>query len=705
MPSLRSLKILAASAVIAQPVWAQDPSARLSFPISTFGTPGLIDMPTGLPFSDGTLALSTAFHDGSQRYTLSFQIAPRVFGTFRYAIIDNFDGTGGARYDRSFDFGYLISEETDARPSVMLGLRDFGGTGVYGSEYIAASKHFLDDRLLVTGGIGWGRLGSFGGFQNPLSAISGHFDTRTESIGEGGDTGQFDIDQWFSGDAALFGGIAYQINPRLSFALEYSSDDYAQEVRNTGFKHKTPFNAMLSYGFKNGAQLSAYALHGAQFGVSAVLPIDPAKPNSGSGIEDAPPALLPRQTAAALSWSNNTIQKNQAMLKRALADEGISLEALAIDGTEATLRVVNQRYGAQAQALGRTARVLANNLPAPIETFHIVSSGTAGLPTSKTTLRRNDLEQLEYDLDGSWRSFARADITDAASTSQALGDISHPKFRWSLTPYVEPALFDPDQPVRADYGITASAEFEPMRGLLLSSIMRQPLGGDLDTSTRVSNSVLPHVRSDAVEYAKQSDFQIKQLAAHYLFRPAENLYARASVGYFGTMYGGISGELLWKPVNSALALGVELNHVKKRDFDQLLGFQNYEINTGHLSAYYDFGGGYLGQLDVGRYLAGDYGATVSLDREFGNGFRIGAFATLTDVPFDAFGEGSFDKGIRFTVPTSWLSGMPGKHGFSTTIRPVLRDGGARVDVPYRLYEMVRPTHSTELKERWGRFWR
>jgi hypothetical protein len=171
------------------------------------------------------------------------------------------------------------------------------------------------------------------------------------------------------------------------------------------------------------------------------------------------------------------------------------------------------------------------------------------------------------------------------------------------------------------------------------------------------------------------------------------------------MYGGVSAELLWKPIDSRLGFGGELNFVRQRDFDQLFGFQDYDTTTGHVSAYYDLGNGFHTQLDVGRYLAGDWGATLSVDREFENGVRIGGFATLTDVSFDDFGEGSFDKGIRIEIPITWITGEPGRTSFRTTVRPVLRDGGARLNVPNRLYDTVRPWHSKELGDEWGRVFR
>lgn len=683
---------------------ARSEAAELNFPLSTFGTPGLIEVPSGEVFTDGELRITTDVSGFAQKHTLAFQISPRIFGSFRYSIIDNFDGDGRNRYDRSFDFGYLLLKETDWRPSLAIGLRDFGGTGLYGSEYISATKHLADDRLAVTGGIGWGRLGSYGGFSNPLSVLSDAFETRGGGPASISEVGRLEVDQWFRGDAALFGGFAWQVNDRLALKAEYSSDAYELEAERIGFEHKTPFNAALSYGFKNGAEVSIYSLHGSEFGIIGSIALSPQNPKFPSGVEDAPSALMPRQSQATLSWDAASVNQKDSTVSIALKDQGITLEGITIEGNTATVRINNGRFPAQAQALGRTARALANQLPGNITTFK-VESISKGITTSRTTLQRRDLEALEYDLENSWKSFARADFTDAArSEAEAISGI-YPKFDWKLTPYLEPALFDPDNPVRADLGLQLAASFEPARGLILSGAARQPVTGNLDTSTRPSNSVLPHVRTDAAEYAKQSDLEIKYLTAEYFFRPGTNLYGRVTAGYLETMYGGVSGEVLWKPVSGNLAFGAELNYAVQRDFDQMFGFQDYNIITGHASAYYDFGGGYLGQVDVGRYLAGDYGATVSLDREFDNGFRVGAFATLTDVPFSEFGEGSFDKGIRFSIPVDWLTGSTTQGGYGTTIRPVLRDGGARLDVRNRLYGVVRDSHTSELEDRWGKFWR
>ncbi len=143
----------------------------------------------------------------------------------------------------------------------------------------------------------------------------------------------------------------------------------------------------------------------------------------------------------------------------------------------------------------------------------------------------------------------------------------------------------------------------------------------------------------------------------------------------------------------------------QREFEQGFGLADYDVFTGHLSTYFGLGENYDVQLDVGRYLAQDWGGTLTIGREFSNGWEVAAFATITDVSFDDFGEGSFDKGIRITIPIGWISGRQTRDAYTTTIRPILRDGGARLNVRNRLYDVVAPLHKNAIEEDWGLFWR
>ena len=666
--------------------------------LSTYGTPGLVELPTAQVLPDGTLAFNATQLGSTTRYNVTFQVLPRIYGTFRYSNITT--------YDRSFDIHFQIAGESTIRPALAFGLRDFLGTGIFSSEYFTATKS-LGSKLQVTGGIGWGRLAGRNSFDNPLGFIDDRFDTRSTSFT--GTGGQLEAGNWFRGPASVFGGVSYKFNDQMTFLAEYSPDLYTRETAAGVVDVDSGLNVGLHYRFENGVDLKAFTIGGSEFGAQLSYTIDPAKRSVPGGRETAPVPVGSRARLAIADWNNSAAGGGRAavvrVLRARLADEGLELQGYIPEGNAATIRIENQRWDVEAQAAGRAARILAVTLPPEVEEFRVVFQKD-GVPNSRVVTQRSDLENFQYDYDGAWRTFARADIQDAAGLGRR-GELNDafPTFEYALTPYAAYSFFDPDQPIRVDVGPQLKVAYKPMPGLTFSGRLRYPIAGNIADSVRTSNSKLPPVRTDAVLYARESDLEINTLTAEYIWRPGANLFGRTTVGYLENMFGGVSAELLYYPINSRLALGVEANYARKRDFDILFGFQDYDVLTGHASAYYDFGNGFAGQIDAGRYLARDWGATFSLAREFNNGFSVGGFFTLTDVPFDDFGEGSFDKGLTFEVPLSWFTGKPSRTTLSQVVRPILRDGGARLNVNNRLYEHVRDHRGKELRDSWGRYLR
>ena len=235
--------------------------------------------------------------------------------------------------------------------------------------------------------------------------------------------------------------------------------------------------------------------------------------------------------------------------------------------------------------------------------------------------------------------------------------------------------------------------------------IRKSIFNNYNVNTRVSDSVLPRVRSESNLYNQQGDPGITSLTFQSLNKLSPNTYSRLTFGYLEEMFAGLSGEILWKPADENWGLGVEINHVAQRDFDQSFGLRDYRTTTGHVSAYFDFQEGYSAQIDVGQYLAKDKGGTFTFAREFGNGWRVGGYFTLTDVPFEDFGEGSFDKGIFLTIPLDWSHGQPSRATSQINIVPISRDGGARLNVKNRLYGLVKDAHKPALVREAARFWK
>lgn len=666
---------------------------------NAYGAPGLVDMPVATMPGDAETAITLSRAAGTTRTTFNFQVLPRVSGSFRYSIVDDYSGPGDDLFDRSFDLRLSVLEERTGWPGLTVGLQDFLGTGVFSGEYVVATKTVAPG-LRLTGGIGWGRFGIRNGFDNPLGIVSGAFDNRPP-VAEGG--GRFNADNWFRGDASVFGGVRYDVTDRLSLAAEYSSDTYANEEARGLFTPGSPFNFSVTYRATPAIDVTAFALHGEAFGLAATTRFNPKHPPLGPTTGDAPPPVVPRADLVSLGWGDAVAGGADFRRETAarLAAEGIGLGRLEVDGRTARIGIRNLRYRSDAQAVGRAARVLTRTMPRAVDAF-VLTLTENGLPITDVTLRRADIEALEFAPDGAAQSLARAAFGDASGTPVAA---SPPRFEWAIGPYLDTELFDPDDPLRVDVGARLRGRLAFGTGTFLSGSVRKRVFGSLDQSTRSSNSVLPRVRSDNAIYNREGDPALEYLVGEQFFRPGGDLYARVSAGYLEKMYGGVSAEVLWLPQTSDLGLGVEINYARQRDFDQLFGFRDYDVVTGHVSAYYDLGEGFVAQVDAGRYLAGDWGATVALDREFANGVRVGAFATFTDVGFDDFGEGSFDKGIRVTLPVAWFTGRESRQALDTTIRPVLRDGGARLSVPHRLYPTVRGARESDLGQDWGRFWR
>ncbi|WOI57371.1 YjbH domain-containing protein [Palleronia sp. LCG004] len=708
-----SLKLMTASATIALAAGA----ARADFDrpgFNFYGVTGAIDTPTALDQPDGEIAVTIGHFGNITRGTLSFQGLPRVQGAFRYSKYSGLNLLGEPEYedyfDRSFDISVTLLRERQYLPALKVGLQDLAGTGVSSGEYVVATKTF-GDRLAVSAGLGWGRLGS----EDPIG------ETGTRDDIDAGLGGEFNIDQWFRGDVAPFGSVIFKATDRLTLLAEYGSDAYTIETGNDRplssriMDRSSSFNFGASYRVNEAVDIGAYYLYGSEFGVKLTFAGNPTRPPVVGSVGPAPAPVAPRPSRASSpdQWSEDwaSVPRVQSALLTALTSEaretGLTVEAFEILGPNAVeVRFRNPTYNASAQAVGRMARALTRTMPSSVETFRIVPS-VDGIPASAVTVRRSDVEALVLSPDASARLLAVAGIGDARGPNPdaTLSSDLFPRFDWSVGPFVRRVFFDPQSPLRFGVGLGARASYEPRPGIVFSGSVSQVLLGNLDDTDQRASSALQPVRTNFARYNEEADLALDRLTAAYYFKPAREVYGRVTAGYLERMFGGISTEILWKPVESRLGLGAELNYVAQRDFDQRFGFQDYDVATGHVSAYYELTDELDVQLDVGRYLAGDVGATLSVTREFRNGWRVGVFATQTDVSSEDFGEGSFDKGITLEVPVAWFTGRPSTSKVSTTIRPITRDGGARLNVDGRLYEKVRDYHEDGLEDQWGRVWR
>lgn len=676
------------------------------------GAPGLIDMPSGEAMATERLSFSTTRFGPISRSTISFQAAPWLSGSVRSTTTRNWNDAlcppscAGVNsfddyFDRSLDLRFHVLSEGKYRPAVTVGTMDLLGPGVQSGEYIAATKHF-GDRIAVTAGVGWGRLGSNGSLgapfgPRPVAATDG-------SLGFG---------QLFRGDVAPFAGVDWQINDLWTAKVEYSSDNYSEEagLRDT-FDVRSPLNFGVEYQQSDMIRFGAYYLYGSAIGLAAHVVLDPGRRPSGAIGGTGPEPVLPRpsRTADPEAWSPEWVTQDgvQPILTDNLAKHversGIKIEALSYSADRAQVRFRNTGFDAEAQAVGRVARAMSQVLPASVETFEIVPM-VNGVPASKVVLRRSDIEALEFAPNGDALLLARAQIVDAGPPMPGIrwNPEIYPDFKWSIAPYVRLRFLEPGSPVTGDLGLRMAARYEYAPGLVLSGSVTKSIFSNVESTVVGGNGSLPPVRSDAEAYRRDGDPAVETLTAAWYGRVGPDLFGRATVGYLEQMYGGLSTEVLWMPARNRWALGAEANYVAQRDTNGGFGFGEYDyrVLSGHVSGYFDLGAGYQAQLDLGRFLAGDDGGTLTLTRRFENGWKLGTYMTMTD----ATEPGQFDRGIKIDIPLTWFTGQPSRVTRPIILQPFVGDAGARLVVDDRLHDLLFDYSASGMGEQWGRFWK
>ena len=636
---------------------------------SDYGTTGLIDIPTARMASDGVLTATAAIQSSTNAYSVTYQVLPRLEGTFRYTGFNDF-----FYYDRNYEAKLLLLREQELMPQLAVGIRDLVGTGVFGSEYLVASKKI--GNFDVTLGMGWGRLAGDGLASNPLTSISESFSVRNNDVGRGG---ELSSGAFFSGsEVGLFGGISYQLdNIPLAMKLEYNPDQYDWEKGNASeFKIKSPWSAAVSWEALPGIKLSLSHQHGQEWGFSiaaaldtkatpARRPLRPIKSSADFAPEDLPPMLNKA------SWYD--------MLLYDVERSGLVLVEASIDPKTqmATLVMGNRDYPIWADAIARMTTLADLHLPSEVRSMrfvleeegHQVFTAPAYRP-SRQTISYHQYQQRDFDL-------LRA---DPPQPPQHRTGFDQKKLFIDVGLSSRLQLFDPDDPARyqlyGKLGISAALPKNwSLRGEYAIDIVNT-----FDESSRRSDSVLPHVRSDIVEYLQQGATGLESLYLDKRGTLVPQLHYRVFGGVLEQMYAGAGGEILYQPHKSRLAFGLSGSWVQQRGYQRNLDLLGYKTTTGFASAYWaspfynlDFA------LHAGRYLAKDKGATLEARRTFANGWMVGLWATITDVPFDDFGEGSFDKGMFFKIPLNGVFGGSGRGSYSNRVRPIQRDGGARLE--------------------------
>jgi len=689
--------------------------------VNDFGGVGLIQTPTARFSAEGQLYFGGSRVYPYERYFVTVQGTSWLEATLRYSSVDNrlysefpqFSGDQSYK-DRGLDVKLKLLSEGRLRPAIALGVRDFLGTGLFSSEYLVASKEL--GPFDASFGVGWGNMSTRNHIKNPLRFLSSSFDDRRQFVGTGG---ALNGDYFKGRRVAFFGGLSYETPlSGLVAKIEYDPNDYQSEALGNQFEVDSPINVGLDYRLRPWLHVGASFERGNKLGLKLVFTtnldkvrpspkidpppvvrvageLDPARPSPPTFGADRPlrsgestasplakvdatsaPAPGPSPSTADLPTAGSDVDKLK--LQSDLGFQGIGLYSADFKANSVTLYVAQARYRNMATGLGRTARTAFSVLPPRYVAVTVVFVEN-GLETMAATVYRAELEKALTAGRGSTDElFVR---TEFGPAPLKLDDANYqveskPGFFYSIRPGLRTTLGRPEQFILYQLFLRLNGTLELGRGLSASGSLGFNISDNFDQLRIPSDSVLPRVRSDIKEYLRQGKTSIPFLQADYNFNIAPNLYGHVYAGLLEEMFGGVGGELLYRPWNANWALGIDVNYAKQRDYDQWFGFRDYDVVTGHVTGSYHFE---PLDLDVtvkaGRYLAKDWGATFQLARTFRSGISVGAFATFTDVSAAEFGEGRFDKGLFLTIPLDILYVRNTRSELGIGWRPLIRDGG------------------------------
>ncbi|MFV3074564.1 YjbH domain-containing protein [Niveispirillum fermenti] len=388
-----------------------------------------------------------------------------------------------------------------------------------------------------------------------------------------------------------------------------------------------------------------------------------------------------------------------------LRTQGFFLFAADYTQPRVTLFLVNGRYRQVPKAIGRAARTAAAVLPPEYQQIRVIFVDN-GMEMLSATLYRSDLERALSPHGGSIEeAWMRTEIDRPDMRMEEAShpeEMSFPSFAWNLRPALRQTLGRPEAFVLYQAWVRLNGSVVVTPGLNVAGGLGINVSNNFNRMRIPSDSQLPHVRSDIKNYLQEGTTAMTYLQADYTQRLATDTYGRVYGGYLEEMFGGVGSEVLYKPFGREWAIGIDVAWAKQRDYDQWFKFRDYDVVTGHITGYYHYEPmGVDARVKVGRYLAGDKGATFELSRTFDSGITVGAFATFTDVSAEQFGEGRFDKGIYFIFPLDNLYVKSTRGSLGWLWRPLTRDGGQTLNNRRPLIGQVSTADGTALRRNWN----
>jgi hypothetical protein len=616
----------------------------------------------------------------------------------------------GLYLDKGFNIKFSHKPNNIIFPRFAIGLDDFAGTGQFSREYVVATYDF--NGLKLTSGIGWGKFVGESSFQNPLSYVSDIFSNRKIEVSDQG--GQVSFSQWFRGPSTHLLGLEYKLAKIKNLSIKIERDPFDYFQFGCCGEGKTPesflvrnkdsdINFGLSYKYKEFGNINLSYVKGNTWSLSFSVGFNGkknyrVKPKFTPSIDNRDYQQEIPKNEFYLDLLNN-LNENKLYLQTANIEN--STLNLSIESAEHFNPIV---YSSRAAYVANEVSKLNNIKLKKIEVGHI-----------SRDFKINSISYLPKDLNQVNRmpnviikrnSLVTNSLNDSHKNHEFRPTVKFPVVINQFSPDIKTHVGSPEKFLYVGLGIKATTEIQFNRNLVFYSVIGKSFKDNFDKKVSIPNSQLANVRTQVVDYLQGSskDVYITNMSIENIWSPYNNLYAKVSMGYLESMYGGVSTEMMFKPFKSNFAFSIEYNNVKKRSFDQKFSFANYRVSTTHLNvAHYHPQSNILAKWSYGKYLAQDKGYTLDISRRLPSGWQAGIWFSNTNVSAEQFGEGSFDKGFYINIPLNLFSKNYVKNIQGFGLRTMTRDGAQKLELRNRLIDSFYGSSYNEINENWNGF--
>jgi hypothetical protein len=648
---------------------------------------GYFVMPSARMPKTGMAAFGGGYVSPYQIYGANFQVYDHVELSANYRIYSgisegNFGKEGfgdDAERIANAKIALLLPEDGyPALPSIAVGAEDFIGTKRFTSKYIVVTKQWLGANL--EGTLGWSK---------------GH------------------IKGWFGGASwTPFRQHPHHFLKTVSLRAEYDATNYKHHFHEHPYGRtvKSRINAGVSCTAWDTLQLSVSSLRGEKVAASASLryPLGTSK-GLFPKIDDPIPYYSPVDTQPLGAFRPEGEFAHE--LAYAFSDQGLDLYTvfLIYDSEKRKnlwMKVVNNRYREEEVVRDRIKHVLAALVPSDVILVDVVVEAD-GILSHGYRFRREDLDRYRLGIIGGFEIETLAPIREAIFPPSEYDSIllfERKKNIWTFT--IRPRLLtffgSAQGKFKYNLGMVASPDgylFDQVYYKFSLSYQIKSSMSNLGPTDRINPSQLPQVRTDTIKYFQTNSVSIEQAYVQRAWNLGKGFFYRLATGYFEPAYGGIATELLYYPVNSDWAIGVEAATVLKRKYHGI-GFTNkirrLKGTTLHhehfigiqyfLDFYYDFKPLELDlKITAGQFLAKDLGVKTEVGRTFSNGVRFSLWYTWTNGHDKVNGKTYYDKGFSFLIPLDFFLKQSSLNYIGYAMSAWLRDVGAIAETGRKLY--------------------